>query len=204
MAAEPDRVAGTLANGLANFILFELIFKPLGLENSWKSLSSLTTWFKEDGAAFALWQNHLERVPPEVGCTLRICIRVFASRDYTRLFLSLLYVNFSQSDARLYFVGFLSHYQDLCLVDMEVVERKSAWPCRQVTFYYTVSRRVWGACRAWICWAASFQTREENTAILWLFSLDVALHAKKLFCGYFILIKEGKQLSYKQELNYHP
>ena len=43
MAAEPDRVAGALANGLANFILFELIFKALGLENSRKSLSSLTT-----------------------------------------------------------------------------------------------------------------------------------------------------------------
>jgi len=36
------------------------------------------------------------------------------------------------------------------------------------------------------------------------FSALMLLCMLKIVFGYFILIKEGKQLSYKQELNYHP
>ena len=70
MAAKPHRVAGALANGMVNFILIELIFKALGLEDGGHCVSSLSTRPKEDGAALVLLHNNLKRVPVEAASLL--------------------------------------------------------------------------------------------------------------------------------------
>ena len=63
MASKPHSVAGAFANGLANFILIELIFKALGLKDSRHGFSLLSTRLKENGAAPVLKYNYIEGVP---------------------------------------------------------------------------------------------------------------------------------------------